>query len=528
MSRIASCQYQIDGSTITDIKPVNDSFALGTLYVMYTGDNPNKTSFDKPVVEAALPSIRNVPIVCHWDPDNQTIGGHDFTVASDANGVLRLRALTEPCGVVTESSTLSFVVMPDSEGIEHEYLKAENVVLWRRQDVIQYLEANKDVHVDHSMEIEILDEEKDANGIHNVKSFQFTALCLLGDCLPCFDGSRLELYSADDMKKQLEAMMNDLKKNYSLIVAAATGSNDIEESPKGGEESMNGENIENANAQVGATETETQTDKPADTATNNQVDAAAEAACAASTAAAEDYSLASNVRDALRNAVREKTIEKRWGEEFEYWFVDYDADAGMVYVEELEDGKLYGMPYTMDGDNVVIDFETKTRKKWAIVDYDEGSDADYYADAMVQRNAAIEEFVNKSDSEIAELKSSVESYEAKMADAEAELTELRQFKADAEAQKVSEAKEQVFALFSDLEGVEAFEALKSSDADMSIDALEEKCYAIRGRLATAAASSATYSDKSVKSKIGLDKTADENDATEAKPYGGVVERYTSK
>lgn len=47
--------------------------------------------------------------------------------------------------------------------------------------------------------------------------------------------------------------------------------------------------------------------------------------------------------------------------------------------------------------------------------------------------------------------------------------------------QLKEEREKVFAQFEDLVGVEAFDALRESNAEYSIEELEEKCYAIRGR-----------------------------------------------
>ena len=80
-----------DYATISDVKDINSSFASGTLKVMYLGKNRNRSHFSKSAVENALPSLYNVPIVCHWDDEAETIGGHDVTVVADNDGALRIR-----------------------------------------------------------------------------------------------------------------------------------------------------------------------------------------------------------------------------------------------------------------------------------------------------------------------------------------------------------------------------------------------------------------------------------------------------
>ena len=43
-----------------------------------------------------------------------------------------------------------------------------------------------------------------------------------------------------------------------------------------------------------------------------------------------------------------------------------------VYCWDRNDWLLYGFGYKLNGDSVVIDFESKKRKKYTIVDFDEG------------------------------------------------------------------------------------------------------------------------------------------------------------
>ena len=42
---------------LTNISEINTSFAVGSLWVMYTGDNRNTTSISRDAVVAALPSL---------------------------------------------------------------------------------------------------------------------------------------------------------------------------------------------------------------------------------------------------------------------------------------------------------------------------------------------------------------------------------------------------------------------------------------------------------------------------------------
>lgn len=515
MGKLMTCSYHFDSASITDVRSVNDSFALGTLDIMYLGENPNGTNFDLEPVKAALPSLRNVPIVCNYDPDEKTIGGHDFDVAKDEDGSLYLRPLTTPIGVVTDHSKLSFVEKEDGEGETHTYLRAEDVVLWKRQEAVRYITNDLDGKIDHSMEIDVTDGEKMESGAYNVKAFQFVALCLLGNCKPCFDGSELSIYSNENgkkLKEQIAEMMHDIAESYSMIAAAAedSGDNTITTS-KGGEKHMDENQAMNFEATAQAEEPVAEpTTEPA----TNDV--------------AMQFELNNNLRDSIRRAIDEPKVI-RWGEEYrKYWLVDYDVAANMVYAEESCTGKLYGFPYTMDGDNVVVDFENGTRKKFAIVDYNDGdAAADTYSQQVSEDADAMIAFADKAKADYDAAAAEIETYKQQIETANTELTELREFKANVEATEAAAAKEAVFAKFTDLCGTEMFEALKEA-ADMTAEALEEKCYAIRGRLMTAAQVqpvAQTYSAKAT-TKIAVDKTDSETEKTDDKPYGGIVEQYT--
>lgn len=519
-----NCTYQLNTSSLEYVRKVNDSFALGTLYVMYTGHNPNQTNFEKEAVEDALPSLYNVPIVCNYNPEDRTIGGHDFTVVRDDDDNARIMALTVPCGVVTDHSKFSFVMREDSEGVAHEFLKIDDVVLWRRQDVVKFIEEDLGGKIDHSMEIEVSDGERMEDGYYNIKKFQFTALCLLGNCRPCFDGSELEMYSSSDLKKQVEEMMDDIRLNYSMIVAASEDSGDNTSTSKGGDMEMGNENLEN----VFTTEGVQEGVEPEVTTEEEPVATVEEPAAVAEPDADAQFSLNSNIRTALFDALRQYKTETPWGYELKFYFVDFDEQKGLVYAEDTENFSLYGIPFSMDGDTAVLDVDAKVRKKWDIVDYVEGSEDDGIF-------GMFKEFADAATAKITELSGKVESYESESAtmsekfeSMESEILGLREFKADIEAKERMANVNAIFAKFTDLEGNECFDALRESCSEMSLADIEDKCYAIRGRLMSQA--QLTFSTKAIsgKSRIAVGETADDSDTSDSsvgKPYGGIIEKY---
>ena len=95
MKQMMNLFYEFDKASVYDIHEVNSSFASGSLKVLYLGENRNGSSFTKAAVERALPSLKNVPIVCHWDYESGQIGGHDMELVCSDDGGMRIRNLTE-------------------------------------------------------------------------------------------------------------------------------------------------------------------------------------------------------------------------------------------------------------------------------------------------------------------------------------------------------------------------------------------------------------------------------------------------
>lgn len=505
MGRNMALTYEFSGASVSDIKEINSTFASGSLKVMYLGPNRNGSSFSREVVEKALPTLKNVPIVCHWDDEAGEIGGHDVDVVARKDGSLRLKNLTEPCGVVPDHAQFRFVNEEDDEGTSHVYLVIDGVLLWKRQDVYHHIVNDLDGKVKHSMEIHVLDGATDSSGYYVVHEFEFTALCLLENCEPCFQGSELELFSAKNFKNRMEEMMCDLKECMKQFDFSTSREVEDKKLMEGGEEALS-EKMDLV-AKYGI-DIDT-LDFCIDDFSAEELEAKFEAM--KSDDSAKSFELSSNLFEEIRAALASETVTREWGVSERYCFVDCDLTASEVYVWDTEDWLLYGFPYAMNGDKVVIDYACKKRKKYAIVDFDEGEQVSPFAatfKAMEEkiRDASVyEEKYTDAFNEVASMKD--------------ELAELREFKNATVAADTKAKRDSVFSNFPDLDGIEAFENLKSNCESYSLEELEEKCYAIRGRNGT----TVKFSAESTHVKLPVEKGGVADHATE--PYGGIVEKY---
>ena len=170
----------------------------------------------------------------------------------------------------------------------------------------------------------------------------------------------------------------------------------------------------------------------------------------------------------------------------------------------------------MNGDNVVIDFDSKKRKKFSIVDFDEGSaDFNYkYAFEMygkvilASKDAELSRIQTESEEKYSQASQTIDNLQA-------ELTTLRQYQRTKLDEERKDAEDELFARFAELDGIEAFESLRTNCSEMALEDIESKCFEIKGRNTTV-----NFSVNKPKStRIAVEKKYEDE------PYGGLFVQY---
>lgn len=508
MGVLMSIPYEFSDASITDVKELNSSFAVGKLKVMYLGDNRNGTYFSEDAVRGALSSLKNVPIVCHYDGESKEIGGHDIEVVKDDDGTFRFKNLTEPCGVVPEHAQFLFEDCEDEDGEIHTYLVIDGVILWKRQEAYRHIRNELDGKAKHSMEINVRECSKTSDGVFDVKDFEFTALCLLETANPCFKGSELELYSADNFKCLMKQMLAELRETLTSVNSANpnTDTNNQNYSTKEGEETLE-EKLKLATEygiDVNSLDFSLDDFKPEELKEKFE---------------AMRYALVEERLKEIRRVLRDlETHEVQICDEIvavpKYCYADCDFDAGEVYCWDDEDWLLYGFAFTVNGDVITIDVESKKRKKFAIVDFDNGDQEEQESPVaqVVERLDGIEQKFEVLAGKYSEALSSI-------SEAESKLEGLRKFKADTEMAFAEAKRNELFAKFEDLSENESFIELRENCEKYSLEELEEKCYAIRGR----SGSTMKFSTKENMPKLKVEKREPAYD----EPYGGIMAKYST-
>lgn len=506
MDKVLQLTYS---SALTELCELNSSFDSGILRICYTGENRNGSYLSKEAIEENIPTLYNCPIVCNYDRETDTLGGHDVQIVRDDDNGYRLVNLTQPVGVIPESAKVWFEDYTEEDGTVHEYLYAE-VLLWKRQEA--YKKIKEDGITAHSMEINVK-EAKTIDGVYHIEDFEFTAFALIG-VEPCFESSALETFSKQDFKTQLEDMMAELKESFTQV--NTFNRDDIhpqENTMKGGETLLDdkatlvqGDGVSTSTADFDnhADTSDEPKAEPTEPVQNDTPDASEPS---------QTYDLASNVLNEIERGLEGETITDDWGYSYpRYWFIDADLESHEAYCVDWMDGLLYGFSFTLDGDSVVIDFDSKQRKKWAIVDFDGGTQDSPFTTVF----SAIKENMH----ELHDTKEKFDKASERISALEKENKELLDFKNETETAKAKQERDSIFEQFKDLDGNETFEKLKEESLNYELDVLEEKCYAIRGRLAPAK----NFSLNNDAPRLKVTKSNTDN---EKEPYGGLFVKYNT-
>lgn len=495
-------------SAIEDMCEINSSFDHGVMRIAYHGANRNGSYIDKETFERALPSIKNCPIVCNYNRETDSIGGHDIEIVQ-RNNATQLINVTAPVGIVPESAMMWWDEVKEPDGQTHEYLFTD-ILLWKRQEAYQHIKDNG--ITDESMEIGVRDGYRADDGYYHVKSFEFRAFCLLENTTPCFESAAIELFSLAGFKEQYSKMIEDIKREYEkweqheVMTASADdiqkfsskgGTNDLDvtelmqkygltaEDVDFDTDNMSQEEIENRFAEIkereqnkpeesssdeeGALENEEQADDD-ETIKSDEPDSEEDPDSEKFSLTAEQLS-----REMCEELYKVTYFDPCWGETRRYCYMDHDCVACEIYAYDVSDDHIYGFPFKLNGDHVVIDFVGKKRKKTVFADFDEG-------DPSFSIRNIIGDFRNK----------------------------IEQREAD---------ENEVFSKFSDLAGNEMFETLRENCSTLSIEQIEEKCFAIRGRNITA---NFSLENAGMIPRIPIER----EDAFKLdEPYGGVFAKY---
>lgn len=217
------------------------------------------------------------------------------------------------------------------------------------------------------------------------------------------------------------------------------------------------------------------------------------------------YSLTSQqIKEQMMIALCKITYKDKWGDDWcRYWYLDHD-DKYVYVQDEMEHFQIYGLPYTLNKDTVIIDFENGQKMKIAYVPMELDDNLEFALIPMGYKDREI----NKVEQEY---KQEIEKFKQ-------ELTELKQFKEN----KLKEEKQaQVDGLFAKFEKVlDNLDELKEKAIDMDLVEVEKQLYAMLGQKVYS--KTATQDNGIIKMSIDNPKDADNNG------YEHIIKKYIKK
>ena len=515
--------------------------------VMHTGANLNKTSFTKDAINKAVPTIRNTPIlgyvVDELDEEDKDFKGHEHELRITDKDVKYVYA-GQAYGVIPESCNPRWIVKDDGTGIEREYLRVDGLIWTKFSDPVDIF--TRDGTKNHSVELtDMACGPADKNGNVPVGSFKFDGCCILSttdpSIKPAMTGSCV---AANFSVEDITAQIRDRLYEYQAIQQNYTAQNDNpSDEEKGDTTPMNENEIKTPGVeenQVPAENTVAPTEPAGNEATPPNENTVTEPAAAPAEenaapttepepapaepagtentaptenepAAGAEFTLSANqLRDEIYNALLKVQVPSRWDSDCmipKYWLTDIlDSE---VIVTDSGTYQLMGIPYSMNGDNVVLDYANIKRKKVTYEDWDEG---DVMPGLITMFSTLTDKLVELSDSftkaanEVSEIKPKLEAYQ----------------KAEEDAVVAAEKakRDELFSVMDEKLGVDAEYIALKENKEISYSDLETKCYALVGR------KSAEFSyvpNKNNKGTVRFGVGGTQNGSDVA--YGGLIEHY---
>lgn len=515
--------------------------------VMHTGANLNKTSFTKDAISKAVPTIRNTPIlgyvVDELDEEDKDFKGHEHELRITNKDVKYVYA-GQAYGVIPESCNPRWIVKDDGTGIEREYLRVDGLIWTKFSDPVDIF--TRDGTKNHSVELtDMACGPADKNGNVPVGSFKFDGCCILSttdpSIKPAMTGSCV---TANFSVEDITAQIRDRLYEYQAIQQNYTAQNDNpSDEEKGDTTPMNENEIKTPGVeenQVPAENTVAPTEPAGNEATPPNENTVTEPAAAPAEenaapttepepapaepagtentaptenepAAGAEFTLSANqLRDEIYNALLKVQVPSRWDSDCmipKYWLTDIlDSE---VIVTDSGTYQLMGIPYSMNGDNVVLDYANIKRKKVTYEDWDEG---DVMPGLITMFSTLTDKLVELSDSftkaanEVSEIKPKLEAYQ----------------KAEEDAVVAAEKakRDELFSVMDEKLGADAEYIALKENKEISYSDLETKCYALVGR------KSAEFSyvpNKNNKGTVRFGVGGTQNGSDVA--YGGLIEHY---
>lgn len=363
----------------SSIKQLNNQFALVDILLCYHGNNRNMTFMSKEVIESALPSLYGIPIVGEYiylDDGSQDFGSHGGKIIISDKGI-KFEDTTKPYGFVTKDAVESakWVTITEKDGFtKHEYLELKGCVIWQKR--YEEVSALLDKNYGQSMEISINKGYYNEDNYFVIEDMTFSAACILGSNP---DGTDVEpCFESACIGRHYE--LDSFKKEFTLMLDEYKKLNLEPE-----KEEKKFMDLEKLNA----------------------------------------FLSTFTFKDKCDNDV------------LKYALLGDVTENSFTVIDREDNFKVYTVEFALDDDqNIVVDWDAKVEKKFAIVGADEESAIDLatVVDVYAQSKAdlIVEELTITFNSKIDEMAQEYDNLAKELDDSNKKLADFEEAKAEAD------------------------------------------------------------------------------------------------
>ena len=452
----SALSFPVTFEKVKDFKAADDRFTKVKVWLMHLGTNLNNSSFEKSVVDKAIPTLQYIPIMgfIELNDDNEKdFSDHRYIITKDDKGVRR-KYMGTPYGVIKSSddNNAHYEDRLCEDGETRTFLVTEGVIWNVLEDGAEIF--HRDLVKSQSMELyeKSIDGYEDDDGVFHFTDFSFRAACVLGeDVTPAMTGSTIEVqFALSDFVKNIQSELNDKYTTFTKLTEL------VNEKTNGGVEIMDNTDF----AQT----------------------------------------LLSQFEDISAQVRQHETYTDRWGDECaRYYAVDVQENE-VIVVDAKNNYNYFGLSFAINGDKAEINFESAKRKKLRYEDYEEDSSIegafDFGQHIEELENAAFTK-VEEANAKVSEAEGKISEFETKVSEVEtakneieekynlvnAEFEEMKpkyedfvraeQARIDAEldAQKDAEFAKYEVVLADDVN----FAALKEKKSEMTVKEIESEC-----------------------------------------------------
>lgn len=205
------------------VSQLDGRFQKVKIWLMHLGRNYNNSIFQKEVVEEAIDSLKNTPILGYIEESrigDKDFRGHEVELVVEG-GELKQRYIGQAFGVIPENCNPRWEQKTGDSGQILDYLVVDGLMWNKFDDAIDILNSHGEVA--QSMELhDDYDGYWDDEGYFVFTNFSFYGACLLGqDVLPAMQGASVETAFSINVDVYQEVIAKKLEE-YQLAFSAKT------------------------------------------------------------------------------------------------------------------------------------------------------------------------------------------------------------------------------------------------------------------------------------------------------------------